>query len=98
MPANTAVARKIAGSGCALALKDNEPSFWRWKTEDRAFRRRISDLFFDPSGAGKTPTVTMDGPKISSGGSLSPRGDWRAPSDGTATAWLEALKAVPDRL
>ena len=39
-----------------------------------------------------------NGPKISSGGSLSPRGDWRAPSDGTATVWLEELEAnVPDK-
>lgn len=38
-----------------------------------------------------------NGPKISSGGSLSPRGDWRAPSDGNARVWLEELKAnVPD--
>jgi NAD+ synthase (glutamine-hydrolysing) len=34
-----------------------------------------------------------NGPKISSGGSLSPRGDWRAPSDGTAVAWLAELDA-----
>jgi NAD+ synthase (glutamine-hydrolysing) len=30
-------------------------------------------------------------PKVGSGGSLSPRGDWRAPSDGSATAWLDEL-------
>jgi NAD+ synthase (glutamine-hydrolysing) len=36
-------------------------------------------------------------PKVGSGGSLSPRGDWRAPSDGTAEAWLESLSAVPAR-
>ena len=29
-----------------------------------------------------------NGPKVSAGGSLSPRGDWRAPSDGNAVAWL----------
>ena len=34
-----------------------------------------------------------NGPKISSGGSLSPRGDWRAPSDGNAAAWLAELGA-----
>jgi NAD+ synthase (glutamine-hydrolysing) len=28
------------------------------------------------------------------GGALSPRGDWRAPSDGNANAWLEELKAA----
>ncbi len=36
-------------------------------------------------------------PKVGSGGSLSPRGDWRAPSDGEAAAWLAALELVPDR-
>ena len=33
-----------------------------------------------------------NGPKVSSGGALSPRGDWRAPSDGNARAWLEELE------
>jgi NAD+ synthase (glutamine-hydrolysing) len=38
-----------------------------------------------------------NGPKISSGGSLSPRGDWRAPSDGGAAVWLAELAAnVPE--
>ena len=36
-----------------------------------------------------------NGPKVVAGGSLSPRGDWRAPSDGNATAWLEDLESVP---
>ena len=35
-------------------------------------------------------------PKVGSGGSLSPRGDWRAPSDSTATVWLAELENVPD--
>ncbi|WP_083301885.1 NAD(+) synthase [Kozakia baliensis] len=33
-----------------------------------------------------------NGPKLSAGGSLSPRGDWRAPSDGNANIWLEELR------
>jgi NAD+ synthase (glutamine-hydrolysing) len=38
-----------------------------------------------------------NGPKVSAGGSLSPRGDWRAPSDGNATAWLQELETeIPD--
>jgi NAD+ synthase (glutamine-hydrolysing) len=38
-----------------------------------------------------------NGPKISSGGSLSPRGDWRAPSDAGADIWLAELEDnVPD--
>ncbi|THD83232.1 MAG: NAD(+) synthase [Phenylobacterium sp.] len=38
-----------------------------------------------------------NGPKVISGGNLSPRGDWRAPSDATARTWVEELEAnVPD--
>jgi NAD+ synthase (glutamine-hydrolysing) len=33
-----------------------------------------------------------NGPKVGSGGSLSPRGDWRAPSDAAATTWLAELQ------
>ena len=38
-----------------------------------------------------------NGPKVGTGGSLSPRGDWRAPSDGEAEVWLAAVKAIPDQ-
>jgi NAD+ synthase (glutamine-hydrolysing) len=31
-------------------------------------------------------------PKVGSGGSLSPRSDWRAPSDAEAAAWLDELR------
>ncbi len=40
-------------------------------------------------------TAMPNGPKVSAGGSLSPRGDWRAPSDGSAAAWLRDLERVP---
>jgi NAD+ synthase (glutamine-hydrolysing) len=33
-----------------------------------------------------------NGPKVSAGGSLSPRGDWRAPSDGNAAVWLAEIE------
>jgi NAD+ synthase (glutamine-hydrolysing) len=33
-------------------------------------------------------------PKVGSGGSLSPRGDWRAPSDSGAAVWLADLEAA----
>ncbi len=36
-----------------------------------------------------------NGPKVSSGGSLSPRGDWRAPSDSSPDAWLASLDDIP---
>jgi NAD+ synthase (glutamine-hydrolysing) len=32
-----------------------------------------------------------NGPKVSAGGSLSPRGDWRMPSDATGRAWLAEI-------
>ncbi|WP_133365547.1 NAD(+) synthase [Qipengyuania sediminis] len=35
-----------------------------------------------------------NGPKVSSGGALSPRGDWRAPSDAVADVWLAELAAA----
>ena len=35
-------------------------------------------------------------PKVGTGGSLSPRGDYRAPSDSEATVWLEQVTHVPD--
>jgi NAD+ synthase (glutamine-hydrolysing) len=34
-----------------------------------------------------------NGPKVGTGGSLSPRGDWRAPSDASARAWIDELEA-----
>lgn len=37
-------------------------------------------------------SAVPNGPKVGSGGSLSPRGDWRAPSDSVATAWLDELR------
>ena len=40
-----------------------------------------------------------NGPKVAAGGSLSPRGDWRAPSDGNAQVWLDELhRNVPEQL
>jgi NAD+ synthase (glutamine-hydrolysing) len=41
-------------------------------------------------------TCVPNAPKVGSGGSLSPRGDYRAPSDAEATAWLEQVKRIPD--
>ncbi|MFD1745642.1 NAD(+) synthase [Rhizobium helianthi] len=37
-------------------------------------------------------SASPNGPKVTSGGSLSPRGDWRAPSDGNARVWLKELQ------
>jgi len=40
-------------------------------------------------------SVAPNAPKVGSGGSLSPRGDWRAPSDASPAAWLADLRRVP---
>lgn len=38
-----------------------------------------------------------NGPKVSAGGALSPRGDWRAPSDASAAVWVAELhENVPE--
>jgi NAD+ synthase (glutamine-hydrolysing) len=40
-----------------------------------------------------------NGPKVSSAGALSPRGDWRAPSDAVATVWRDELRdALPETI
>ena len=53
------------------------------------------DRFFRTSQFKRS--AVPNSPKVGSGGALSPRGDWRAPSDSTAEAWLAELRAsVPD--
>ena len=42
-------------------------------------------------------SAAPNAPKVGSGGSLSPRGDWRAPSDASPATWLADLKRVPAR-
>ena len=48
------------------------------------------DRFFRTSQFKRT--AMPNGPKVGSGGSLSPRGDWRAPSDAEAAVWLRDLR------
>jgi NAD+ synthase (glutamine-hydrolysing) len=38
-----------------------------------------------------------NGPKVGSGGSLSPRGDYRAPSDSEADIWLQNWETIPEK-
>jgi len=59
------------------------PTIKKWL---QAFLRR----FFQTSQFKRS--AMPNAPKVGSGGSLSPRGDWRAPSDSEATAWLEELE------
>ena len=41
-------------------------------------------------------TCVPNSPKVGSGGSLSPRGDYRAPSDSEATVWLDEIAKIPE--
>jgi NAD+ synthase (glutamine-hydrolysing) len=50
--------------------------------------------FFRPASS-SAPACPMP-PRSAAGGSLSPRGDWRAPSDGEATVWMQDLERIPD--
>jgi NAD+ synthase (glutamine-hydrolysing) len=57
--------------------------------------KRWLELFLKRFFANQFKRSAMpNGPKISSGGALSPRGDWRMPSDASADAWLDELHAA----
>ena len=70
----------------AKKLAYDLPTIKRWLG---IFVRR----FFETSQFKRS--AVPNGPKVSSGGSLSPRGDWRAPSDSSAAAWLADLDNIP---
>jgi NAD+ synthase (glutamine-hydrolysing) len=70
----------------------NEYSLAEIKHWLREFLRR----FFQTSQFKRS--AVPNAPKVGSGGSLSPRGDWRAPSDSSARVWLKELREnVPDQ-
>jgi NAD+ synthase (glutamine-hydrolysing) len=58
------------------------------KWMDLFFRRFFSNQF--------KRTCIPNGPKVLPGGTLSPRGDWRMPSDASVNAWLADLAKVPE--
>ena len=55
----------------------------------KAWLRKFLIRFFQTSQFKRS--ALPNGPKVVTGGSLSPRGDWRAPSDGNANVWLAEL-------
>ncbi len=38
-----------------------------------------------------------NGPKVVAGGTMSPRGDWRMPSDASVAAWLAEIEHIPNQ-
>lgn len=54
---------------------------------ERLFLRRFFSQQFKRS-------ALPNGPKVMAGGSLSPRGDWRMPSDASGEAWIRELESV----
>ena len=57
----------------------------------RQWLERFCHRFFQTSQFKRS--ALPNGPKVSAGGAVSPRGDWRAPSDGSARVWLDELRA-----
>ena len=66
----------------AFGTEFDRPTLVRWL---ELFLRRFFSQQFKRS-------CIPNAPKVGSGGSLSPRGDWRMPSDARVDAWLEALR------
>jgi NAD+ synthase (glutamine-hydrolysing) len=60
----------------------------------KAYLRLFLERFFQSQFK---RSAIPNAPKVGSGGSLSPRGDYRAPSDAEAGAWLRALDLIPER-
>ncbi|HEX8486103.1 NAD(+) synthase [Sphingomonas sp.] len=56
----------------------------------RRWLERFLHRFFTTSQFKRS--AIPNGPKVSAGGALSPRGDWRAPSDGNSATWLDELR------
>jgi NAD+ synthase (glutamine-hydrolysing) len=84
--------------------RDRSLGHWPDIPEERRHQYRLEEIkrwlsvfvwrFFQVSQFKRS--CIPNAPKVGSGGSLSPRGDYRAPSDSEATVWLEEIKKIPD--
>ena len=71
--------------------EDERPSYTL--TEIRRWLEVFAHRYFQFSQFKRS--AMPNGPKVSAGGSLSPRGDWRAPSDLSARIWLDGIATIP---
>ncbi|MGE8702418.1 MAG: NAD(+) synthase [Achromobacter sp.] len=86
------------------AWRDREAGAWpeaghvaRNQYDLAAIKRNLKiflDKFFRTSQFKRT--CIPNAPKVGSGGSLSPRGDWRAPSDSESVVWMREADRIPD--
>jgi len=79
----------------------------RWPEEDHVVRNQYDlaaikrnlrifvQRFFKTSQFKRS--CIPNAPKVGSGGSLSPRGDWRAPSDSEAMVWMKDVETIPEK-
>jgi len=87
------------------AWRDRTSGSWPDIPAERRNQYRIADIrkwlgvfvrrFFQLSQYKRS--ALPNGPKVGSGGSLSPRSDWRAPSDSEAAVWLAEVERIPSR-
>ena len=103
-PASAICPTKIAFMAYC-AWRDNDAGTWPDVPEAKRHDYTIGEIrhwlevylyrFFQISQFKRS--CVPNGPKVGSGGSLSPRGDYRAPSDSEAAVWLEDAKGIPER-
>ncbi len=82
-----------AGRGAWPDAPDVEPHAYTL-AEIKQHLRTFCWRFFKTSQFKRS--CVPNAPKVGSGGSLSPRGDWRAPSDSEATVWMEDVERIPE--
>jgi NAD+ synthase (glutamine-hydrolysing) len=92
------LAERAWGNRVRGAWPEEVPEDERHEYDRAAIKRYLAIFirrFFETSQFKRS--ALPNAPKVGSGGSLSPRSDWRAPSDGHADAWLEELaREIPD--
>jgi len=88
-----------------LSWKDSSKGLWPDVPPDKRHSYTLKEIkkwlrvylerFFKTSQYKRS--CVPNSPKVGSGGSLSPRGDWRAPSDSEPSVWLDNWKTIPEK-